>query len=92
MRRRAASLAGAVLVFVAAVVVELTALVAATASAARNPVTADVTADSGGTVTPINLVTNTPGTPIPLRAGSGTAEIVINKSSPTQDPDGYLLG
>jgi hypothetical protein len=60
VRRRVASLAGAVLVFVAAVVVELTALVPATASAARNPVTAYVTADSSGTVTPINLVTTPP--------------------------------
>lgn len=31
--------------------------------------TAYVTADSGGTVTPIDVATNTPGTPIPVVTG-----------------------
>jgi hypothetical protein len=41
-------------------------------------------------VTPIAVAINTPGTPIPLPVDSGAAGIAINKSSPTQDPDGIL--
>lgn len=76
--RRVAALVVAVLMVVVAavvVVVELAALTLApvTASAAQpNPVTAYVTNTEGGTVTPIAVATNTPGTrspSAPSRAG-----------------------
>jgi YVTN family beta-propeller protein len=76
--RRVASL-----VFVAAVVVELAALalVPATAGAASNPVTAYVTNFSSGTVTPIDLATNIPGSPIP--AGFHPSGIAVTPDAKT---------
>src|SRR5262245_16590418 len=62
--RRVPSLVVATLAFVTAVVVELSALAPATAHAHPNPVTAYVTNHGSNTVTPIDVTTNTPGTPI----------------------------
>jgi hypothetical protein len=50
--------------------------------------TAYVAYVGSGTVTPIAVDTYTLGTPVPLPAGSGTAGIAVDKSSPTQDPGG----
>jgi YVTN family beta-propeller protein len=74
---RVVALVVAALMVLATVVVELAALalVPATASAAPTPVTAYVTNRNDNTVTPIDLATNTPGTPIPV--GSGPQEVAI---------------
>jgi YVTN family beta-propeller protein len=91
-----ASLAVAALVFTAAVVVELAALalVPATANAAPSPVTAYVTNRVSNTVTPIDLSTNTPGSPISVGSSSfgvavtadDTTAYVINATSNSVTP------
>ena len=65
---RVASLVLAALVFVATVIVELTTLpfLPATADVIPHPVTAYVANQFSDTVTPIDVATNTHGTPIPV--------------------------
>lgn len=83
---------GTLLVLVAASVVELAplAFVSATADAAPMPVTAYVTNLGSNTVTPINLVTNTPGNPIPVGNSRNSPNGIAITPDGATDP-GYLV-
>jgi len=94
--RTVVSLLVAALVFVAAVVVQSAGLAQAPASAdaAANPMTAYVTNTNSNTVTPIDVATNTPGSPIPVGTNprgiavtpDGKIAYVTNQGSGTVTP------